>query len=206
MKLPLPPRAEQLRYQPEHLHEHDAEAVLWRVHRTSGEHIVPWDRLRYCGPSATMPFDPHEPPPRTQDRGVSYAALTVPTALAEVFRQTRVINSRRGAPYLTAWSPTRALTLLDVTGTWPIQAGGSHVINTGRRDYCRAWARAIHRAWPDVDGLWHHSAMTGGDAVALLTHAGDSFPARPMLSLPLDHPGLRGHLLAAAAQLNYRLA
>ncbi len=47
--------------------------------------------------------------------------------------------------------------------------------------------------------------MTGGDAVTLFTHAGDSFPARPMLSLPLDHPGLRGHLLAAASQLNYRL-
>lgn len=205
MKLPLPPPTEQLRYQPQHRHELDAETVLWRVHRTSGEHVVPWNRLRYWGPSATMRFDPHEPPSRTQDRGVSYTALTVPTALAEVFQQTRVLNSRRGAPYLTAWSPTRALRLLDLTGTWPIQAGASHVINTGRRDYCRAWARAIHTAWPELDGLWHHSAMTGGDAVTLFTHAGDSFPARPMLSLPLDHPGLRGHVLAAAAQLNNRL-
>lgn len=205
MKLPLPPPVEQLRYQPEHRHELDAATVLWRVHRTSGENVVPWNRLRYWGPSATMRFDPHEPPPRAQHRGVSYTALTVPTSLAEVFQQTRVINSRRGAPYLTAWSPTRALSLLDLTGIWPIQAGASYVINTGRRDYCRAWARAIHTAWPELDGLWHYSAMTGGDAVTLFTHAGDSFPARPMMSLPLDHPGLRGHLLDAAAQLNYRL-
>ncbi len=205
MKLPLPPPAEQLDYGPEHLHDLDAGTVLWRVHRTSGGHVVPWNRLRYWGPSATMRFDPHEPPPHTQDRGVSYTALTVPTALAEVFQQTRVINSRRGTPYLTAWSPTRALSLLDLTGNWPIQAGASHVINTGRRDYCRAWARAIHTAWPELDGLWHHSSMTGGDAVTMFTHAGDSFPSRPMLSVPLDHPGLRGHLLAAAAQLNYRL-
>lgn len=205
VKLPLPPPAEQLCYQPEHLHQLSTEAVLWRVHRTSGQHIVPWNQLRYWEPSPTMRFDPHQPPARTQFRGVGYASLTVPTALAEVFQQRRVINTRRSAPYLTAWSPAREMTLLDLTGTWPVQAGASHVINTGRRDYCRAWARAIHIAWPDVDGLWHHSSMSGGDAVTLSTHACDSFPPRPTLSLPLDHPGLRQHPLAAAAQLNYRL-
>lgn len=205
VKLPLPPPAEQLRCRPEHLHQLDTDAVLWRVHRASGEHIVPWNELRYWGPSPTMRFDPHQPPSRMQNRGVGYAALTVPTALAEVFQQRRVINTRRGAPYLTAWSPAREMTLLDLTGTWPIQAGASHVINTGRRDYCRGWARAIHTAWPDLDGVWHRSSMTGGDAVTLFTHAADSFPLRPSLSLPLDHPGLRGYLLAAAAQLNYRL-
>jgi hypothetical protein len=102
VKLPLPPPAERLRYQPEHLHEVDTGTVLWRVHRTSGDHVVPWNQLRYWGPSPTMRFDPHEPPPRTQDRGVTYTALTVPTALAEVFQQRRVINTRRRTPYLTA--------------------------------------------------------------------------------------------------------
>lgn len=206
MKLPVPPPpADQLRYQPERLHHLDSESVLWRVHRTSGDHVVPWNQLRHWGPSPTMRFDPHEPPPRMQVRGVSSTALTVPTALAEVFQQRRVINTRRGAPYLTAWAPACALTLLDLTGIWPIQAGASHVINTGRRDHCRAWARTIHTAWPALDGLWHHSSMTGGEAVTLFTHAGDSFPARPMLSLPLDHPGLRAHLLDAATALGYRV-
>jgi hypothetical protein len=205
VKLPLPPPAEQLSYQPEHLHQLNTHVVLWRIHRTSGDHVVPWNQLRYWGPSATMRFDPHEPLPHAQDRGVSYTALTVPTALAEVFQQRRVINTRRGTPYLTGWSPARALTLLDLTGMWPIYAGASHVINSGRRDYCRAWARAIHSARPELDGLWHHSSMTGGDAVTLFTHAADSFPARPMLSLPLDHPGLRAHILDAATQINYRV-
>lgn len=205
MKLPLPPEPGELQFPPEQLRTVEPDVVLWRVHRTSGEHVVPWSRLRYWGPAATMRFDPHEPPPRLQDRGVSYAALSVPTALAEVFQRTRVINIRRGSPYLTAWSPARPLTLLDLTGRWSIQAGASYVINTGRRDHCRAWARAIHTARPDIDGLWHHSSMTGGDAVTLFTHAGDSFPDRPVLSLPLDHPGLRGHLLAAAAQIGYRI-
>lgn len=204
MKLPLPPEPGELEFAPEDLQVIPTHAVLWRVHRASGEHIVPWNQLRYWGPASTMRFDPHDPPPHVQDRGVSYAALSVPTALAEVFQHTRVINIRRDSPYLTAWSPARPLTLLDLTGTWPIRAGASYVINAGRRDHCRAWARAVHRARQDLDGLWYHSSMTGGDAVTLVTHASDSFPDRPVLSLPLDHPGLRGHLLAAADQIGYR--
>jgi hypothetical protein len=152
-----------------------------------------------------MRFDPHEPPAHVQDRGVSYAAFDVPTALAEVFQQTRVINTRRGAPYLTAWTMARPLTMLDLTGIWPIQAGASHAINTGRRDHSRAWARAIHTARPDLDGLWHRSSMTGNAIVTLFTHAADSFPDRPLMSVPLDHPGLRRHLLTAANHINYRL-
>lgn len=205
MKLPLPPGPAELRFPPEHLRTVDTDAALWRVHRASGEHVIPWNKLRYWGPAATMRFDPHEPPPREQDRGVSYAELNVPTALAEVFQRTRVVNSRRGTPYLTAWAPARALILLDLTGTWPIQAGASHAINTGRRDYSRAWARAIHTARPDLDGLWHRSSMTAGDAVTLFTHAADTFPDRPAMSLPLDHPGLRTYLLEAAREIGYRI-
>lgn len=205
MKLPLPPDPAELRFPPEHLREVPTRTVLWRVHRTSGKHVVAWNRLRYWGPASTMRFDPHEPPARVQERGVSYAALSIPTALAEVFQRTRLINTRRGDPYLTSWSPTRPLTLLDLTGTWPIQAGASHAINTGRRDHCRTWARTVHTARPDLDGFWHQSSMTGADAVTLFTQAADSFPSRPMLSLPLDHPGLRGHLLAASTQIGYRV-
>jgi hypothetical protein len=205
VKLPLPPDPEELQFPPDQDRLLDTAAVLWRVHRTSGDHVIGWNRLRYWGPAPTMRFDPHEPPPHEQSCGVSYAAVSVPTALAEVFQGTRVINTRRGAPYLTAWSPARPLTLLDLTGTWPIHAGASHAINTGRRDHCRAWACAIHSARPQVDGLWHHSSMTGGAAVTLFTHSADSFPDRPVLSLPLDHPGLRGHLLAASNQIGYRV-
>lgn len=205
VKLPLPPSPEELLFPTEHLRVVATDVVLWRVHRTSGDHTVAWDKLRYWGPASTMRFDPHVPPPHVQDRAVSYTALGIPTALAEVFQRTRVVNTRRGTPYLTAWSPARPLTVLDLTGAWPIQADASYTLNGGRRDRCRAWARAIHAARPDLDGLWRHSSMTGGDAVTLFTHAADSFPARPLMSLPLDHPGLRGHLLAAAAQIRYRV-
>jgi RES domain len=205
VKLPLPPRPGELEFQREHLRVAPTTTVLWRVHRTIGEHVVPWNQLRYWGPASAMRFDPHEPPAHVQDRGVTYAAVSVPTALAEVFQQTRVINTRRDAPYLTSWSPVRPLVLLDLAGTWPIKAGASHAINTGRRDHCRAWARTIHVARPDLDGLWHQSSMTGGEAVTLFTHAADSFPERPLLSKPLDHPGLRGRLLVAATEIGYRV-
>lgn len=47
--------------------------------------------------------------------------------------------------------------------------------------------------------------MTGGETITLFTHAADSFPYRPSLSLPLDHPGVRVRLFAAATQIAYRV-
>jgi hypothetical protein len=201
VKLPLPPA--ELHYRPGDFHRL-GNHVLWRIHRTSGEHVVAWNALRYWGPATAARFDPQPPPPSISERGVSYAALDVPTALAEVFQQTRVINTRRADPFLTAWRPTRSLQLLDITGEWPIRNGASFTLNTGPRDYSRAWARAIHGAWPELDGLWHRSSMTGQCIVTLFTHAADSFPARPLFSAPLGHPGLRADLLAAADQIGFR--
>lgn len=203
VKLPLPPEPAALHRRVSDVHRL-GDRVLWRVHRTSGEHIVAWNALRYWGPASAARFDPQPPPPSISERGVSYAATDIPTALAEVFQQTRVINTRRGDPYLTAWRPSRSVQLLDLTGEWPIRAGASFTLNTGRRDRCRAWARTIHTAWPEIDGLWHRSSMTGQHIVTLFTHAADSFPARPVFSVPLSHPGLRAGLLAAASQINYR--
>lgn len=181
------------------------DTVLWRIHRTSGIHVVAWNRLRYWGPSAAGRFDPQSDPPRVQDTGVSYVALDIPTALAEAIQATRVINLRRKTPYVTGWRPSRTLRLLDLTGEWPLRNGASYSISTGRRDYCRSWARSILAARPNLDGLRHHSAMTGRHIVTLFTSASDSFADRPLLSLPLDHPGLRSSLSTAAVQIGYRI-
>jgi hypothetical protein len=179
--------------------------VLWRIHQTSGPNVVAWNQLRYFGPIESMRFDPHESPPRIQARGVSHTALDLATALAEVFQQTRFVNTLRGSPYLTAWTPARDLHLLDLTGNWPIRNGSSYTLNTGRKDHCRAWARAIHSAWPELDGLWHHSSLTGRAMVTLFTHASDSFPDDPIYSQPLPHPGLFPYLHAAVAEIGYGL-
>jgi len=86
-----------------------------------------------------------------------------------------------------------------------VRLGASHVINTGRRDVCRAWARALRAAWPDADGLRHTSSMTGHPGVTLWTPAANSFPARPDFSELLAHPGLATWLAAACRTVGYRM-
>lgn len=205
VKLPRPPSPRDLKRR-----DHEdlltlAGEPLWRLHHTTGAHVIPWNELRYFGPVATMRFDPHEPPPHAQAKGVAYAALDVPTVLAEVFAQTRFVNLTRRQPYLTAWSPSRDLVFLDLTGTWTVRNGASYTINTGRKDHCRAWAWAISNAWPDLDGLWHHSSVTGRPMVTLFTPAAGTFPASPDFSGPLAHPGLFATIHAAAREIGYRL-
>jgi len=205
VKLPAPPAASEL----EPIHgdvRTETDLTLWRVHATTGEHVLAWNELRFWGPATTMRFDPHLPPPHVQERGVLHAGLAIPDVLAEVYQQTRLVDRTANGAYLTGWQPARPLRLLDLTGSWPIRAGASYTINSGRKDHCRLWARTIHTAHPDLDGLWHHSSMTGGNLATLFTHAADSFPARPALDLPLTHPGLHLPLLDACEHIGYRLA
>jgi RES domain-containing protein len=204
VKLPLPPAPEALTLEEGDLAPVARHTVLWRLHRTAGENVIAWNALRFWGPSHAR-FDPQQPPPGPSDRGVSYAALDITTCLAELFQDRRAVDTVRGAPYLTAWRPGRTLHLLDLTGTWPIRNGASHLINTGPHDLCRAWARAIDSRWADLDGLWHVSAMTGEPEIALFTAAADTFPPRPLFSRPLSDPGTRGWVAAAAEQIGYDL-
>lgn len=206
-KLPAPPGADALR----RLGAADdvvalaPHTVLWRVFDTVAPHSRPWNELRRFGPVASCRFDPHEPPPRLQDEGVLYTALDVPTALAEHYQTTRVIDRWRRAPHLVGFRPTRTLRVLDLTTTWPIRAGASHTINTGRRDVCRDWARTIRAAWPDLDGLWHTSSMTGRHCVTLWNPAADALPTTAAFSEPLAHAALDIWLHEAAAEIGYRL-
>ena len=68
-------------------------ARLWRIHRTRGVHVIPWNALRRYGPLPSMRFDPHPPPLGEHDEGVLYAATSLTTALAETFQTTRLIDT-----------------------------------------------------------------------------------------------------------------
>lgn len=160
---------------------------LWRIHRTVGEHVLPWSTLRHWGPANAMRFDPHEPPPREQPGvGVTYTAIDVETAVAETFQERRVIDTSGGRPKATSWRPTRPLRLLNLTDDWALRNGASHALVSGPRATCRAWARAIAAAWPDLDGLWTQSTLTGRPNVTLWTPAADTFPTSPEFSEYLD--------------------
>ena len=75
------------------------------------------------------------------------------------------------------------------------------------RDHGRTqhWARTIHRAHDDHDGIAYRGRSAGGVCIAITERAADAFPALPALSLPLSHPGLSGPIDSAAYQLGYTI-
>ena len=184
----------------------DPTIRLWRIHRTTGTHVLSWNELRHYGPLPGRRFEPHDPPPHEQVKAVLYLALDVVTCLAEVFQHTRLVDRHAGTPYLTAMQLTRTVRLLNLAGSWPTRAGASQNINSGPRPRASAWARTIRAAFDDLDGLWYPSSMNSGKpCIALFDTATDVMPDRPVLSTPLAHPDLADPIAAAVAPLGYRV-
>ncbi|NLG55555.1 MAG: RES family NAD+ phosphorylase [Rhodococcus sp.] len=186
----------------------DVDALTWRVHRTVGEHVVAWNRLRTYGP--LLRFDPHPRPVRDHPHyGVWYGAGDIPGALAEVFQTSRTIDRTAGAPYVTGLHFTRPLALLDIggfgVGRWPTRVGGNFALATAPHSVTQQWARTIRAAYPNLDGIVYRGRFSGAQCVALLPPTADAFPETPALSLPLDHPGLISRLAEAAGRLGYSL-
>lgn len=180
--------------------------MLWRIHRTAGEHVMAWNALRTFGPLPSMRWDPHPgslPGPHAE--GVMYTATDVATSLAEVYQTSRVIDTRAGAPRITAWEPARPLRLLDLSGTWLIRNNASAALLAAPRSTCRCWARAIYTTWPHLDGLAAPSTMTGRPNVVLWSAAADSIPSTPSFSRPLAQPLVWSIAQAAAAEIGYRI-
>ncbi len=101
----------------------------------------------------------------------------------------------------------REVTLLDLGGGWPTRAGASQAINSGPRSRAREWSRAIFDQFPAVEGLRYPSPMLGGAvAVALYERAENAIADRPLLHVPLTHPGLQAPVQRVAFQLGYGVA
>lgn len=180
-------------------------AALWRIHRTTGAHVLAWNRLRTHGPLPSMRWDPHpEPLGDWPGHGVLYAGSDMATAVAETFQTSRRIDERSGRPALTGWRVRRALDLLDLTGDWALRNGAAQSLASAPRPVCRSWARAIHQTWPELDGLLVPSTMTGRPDIVLWEPAADSFPAAPEFSRSLAHPWVRAMLGEIATNIGYR--
>lgn len=179
--------------------------MWWRVHADTGH--GPWNRLRSWGPLTSARFDPH-PAGAPQDHpgcGVLYAADDLPTALAEVYQSSRVVNTRRGDPAAYAFRSTRPVKLLDLSGFWPLRAGASHAINTGRKDFARRWARMFTAVWPECDGVRYTSSMSGRPCAVFYHPAESAIPDGFEIGFPLAQPAMSDWMLAAAAQIGYQL-
>ena len=181
--------------------------LLWRIHRTQGSHVLAWNQLRMFGPMSTMRYDPQPEPAAPSGEGVLYTATSLATALAETFQATRVVDSRSFQPRVTTWAPTRDLRLLDLTGSWALRNGAAFALATAPKSICRTWARQIRATWPDLDGLWAPSTMTGGTNVVLWNPGRTSLPAAPEFSRPLAEPTLLAIAARLAQQeLGYRIS
>ncbi|PRZ42520.1 RES domain-containing protein [Antricoccus suffuscus] len=207
-KLPAPPSVDELRQNEPKFYQ--LEGVLWRIHFLTAAHPSVWDGFRYFGPLPSGRFDPQPAGAAAiSSEGVAYVARDIATALAEVFQvggsmsRRRTINTVRRSPYLTGFTVTRPMTLLDLTEVWPVSIGASHAINTGRKDVTRAWARAFREAWPDSDGLYYSSSMTGRPCATLFNPARSALPVAPDLSRGLRDDALYRTIRAAALEIGY---
>ena len=204
-KFPEPPLTLD-RVRPE-WHELPADTVLWRLYVRGGPHPSLWGGFRHFGPVGAARFDHHLPPPHAQERAVLYAALDVPTCIAEAFQATRTIDRTRRTPWLVGFRTTAPLRLLDLHSAWPTRAGASMALCSGRRDRARRWAQAVYTAYPTARGLWYPSSMYAArPCVALYERAQDAMPARPSLHLALADPRLDTPLQHVAVDISYRLA
>lgn len=209
VRLPSPPPLAALRAigirDEEYRVIHTAE-LWWRIHRTRGDYVLAWNAFREHGPH--LRFDPHPPPARHHDGlGVWYGASDPTVGLAEAFQSDRTIDRFRGDPFLTGLRFTRQLRLLDVatdsSGSWATRAGGTYALSTGPHSITQRWARRIRDAFPDLDGVHYNSRFAGGPCAALFPAAADAMPPRPVLSLPLTHPGLALRIASASRRLGY---
>lgn len=183
--------------------ELEAGTTLWRIHATTGPHVLAWDALRTFGPLSSARFDPHPEPAREQAEAVGYFAQDWATCLAEVFQVNREIRLRRRDAHVTGFELTTTLRLVDLRDTGAVALGASHAINTGPKNVCRRWSQALREAFPEADGLATVSAMTGRSSTTLFAPAARAFPVRPGLSMPLVHGGLWSRIATAAAEIGY---
>lgn len=205
-KFPEPPPASVLTNIRAAHHVLSAGTPLWRLYSRRGAHPRAWNVFRSYGPLADMRFDHHEEPVREQARGILYAASLGPICVAEFFQADRTIDRFGGEPWLVGFSVRRAITLLDLTGTWPTQAGASMALSSGVRARARRWSRTIYEAYPRIDGLWYPSSMYGNKAaVALYERADDAPGPAPFFHMPLSAPALYVPLSHIARQIGYRL-
>jgi RES domain len=187
-----------------------ADTRVVRVHALDGAHPIQWNEFRSFGPTGSR-FDHQPPPPRSHpQRRVMYLAHNrnaLTCALAEYFQDggggILPLDLTRNRPAITVFDLEHDVRLLDLTSGWVTRAGGNQAINSGRRSTSRAWARAIYKSHPSIDGLLYPSSVWGpGRCVVLWERANHSLPKNAVASRPLDDPYLRRPIAKAADELN----
>src|SRR5918994_3594382 len=204
-KLPEPPPVTTLRRIPPDVETLPAGTKLWRIYFRGGSYPGTWDQMRYYGPVGSDRFDHHLAPSGTQERGILYAATgddAIATCVAEVFQDTRLVDTRRNEPWLAAFTLMEDVSLLHLTGQWPTRARASANINSGPRPRCHRWSSTIYDSYPHLMGLYYASSMNGNElAVALYEKVTKAIPRLPDLNRPLSDAPLLTPIERIAAEL-----
>ncbi len=162
-----------------------------------------WNALRTFGPLPGARWDPHPEPAADYDPlGAAYFGRDLLTCIAEVYQDTRFVDVNAGQPFATAIETANDAVLLDLTDVWLLRAGAkSALAGSEEKAITRAWARAVHAAWTELDGIVAPSAVAGREVMVLWTTK--QFPRAPSFSVPLSHPGIAAGLAAAAELLRF---
>ncbi len=183
-------------------------SILWRIYFRASRHPTRWHDLRHVGPIDAR-FDHHlGDEPTLQDRAILYAADNPLTCFAEVFQKTRVINRWHKDPWLVGFAINKTLRLLDLTGSFPTQAGASMGLMTGSRSIARSWAQAFYTVYPETCGLFYPSSMHANQPAVVLTDRAESvgiMPKQPSFHRALGDPVMLSMLKNAARTLGYVL-
>lgn len=211
-KFPEPPGLAALRTLPPVTRTLPVGTRLTRIFFASGRVPGAWNRFRHYGPTASR-FDHHLPDANgsacLQARGVLYAAHgveAIPTCLAEVFQQKRLIDVRLGQPVLAGFELIEPLELLDLSGAFATTIGASTAIHSGARPRARRWARALYEAYPSIQGMHYCSSMYGNaPALVLFERAATALPDRPRVHRLLADPALDNVLCLTAEHIRYQI-
>ena len=199
----------------DHVEVIDSEHLLVHIYNTGGDHPIRWDQFRRYGPRETGRFDHHpDGKPAVHPRhGIWYGGLDQPddntaiaTSVAEVFQDTRTVPLTSRQRWMVITTPARPLHLLSLDSSWITQAGGNAAVGSGPRVQSRKWARAIHRHYPEINGLtWSSSVYPPGSALMLWEQRDDPSPfTPPTLNRPLRD--LTHVLVPAAHKLRYQMS
>ncbi|TFD63226.1 hypothetical protein E3T39_00510 [Cryobacterium suzukii] len=128
---------------------------------------------------------------------------TLPTALAEVFQKERVISGDRGTT-IAGGMPTRAIILIDLTGTWLIRNGAEASLAMGPKRHTQNRAQTIDEQLGDnVVGLYHLSALTGSPLITLFQREEDALPTRPDFHRLVNDPLSQRPVARAPTSIQY---
>lgn len=205
-KFPISPGVSELARIPPQIKNIKRGELLVRLYHRGGSYPTLWNKFRAYGPFSTGRFDHHMPPAKIQNRQILYAATLGVTAIAEFFQQTRIIDRKGREPWLVIFSIIRNIALLDLTGSWPTQAGASMAINSGPRTRAQNWSIDIYDAYPNIEGLWYASSMySNKPAITLYERAISALPPNPDFNRALADHTLTALLKNASNEINYSI-